>query len=306
MERRVRAATDALRYVPDARARSLKAGRTMQLGFAVGDIANPVYVEMMRSIDELTAAAGFRLVLHSTGSDPVNEIDLIRGLGRNYVDGLILSPLRVTAELMRSLRAAAVPVVIIGSVSDQEPLDSVRADSHRGALLAVAHLAAAGRHAIGFVNGDPLTVPGTARQDGYRAALATAAIPYDPALVEVGGAFTFAAGHAATRRLFARTRPDALFCADDLIAVGAMRALADLKLRVPEDVAVVSMDDTELARMSTPSLSSVSLGSTSRAQIAAQLLLDRLADPARAPRHLTVAPHLVIRESSGGVRVAAE
>jgi len=298
MERRVRAATAALAYLPDARGRSLKGGRTMQLGFAVGDIANPVYVEMMRSIDELTTAAGFRLVLHSTGSDPDTEIDLVRGLGRNYVDGLILSPLRITPDLLRSLRAAPVPIVVIGSLADAEPLDAVRADSRRGAALAVEHLARAGRRSIGFLNGDPRTVPGTARQEGYAAALAMVGLTYDERLVAIGGGFTYAAGHAAAGQLFARARPDALFCADDLIAVGAMRALADLHLRVPQDVAVVGMDDTELARMSTPALSSVSLGSTERARIAARLLLERLAEPGLAPRHLTVAPHLVIRESS--------
>jgi len=120
-----------------------------------------------------------------------------------------------------------------------------------------------------------------------------------------GGEFTYAAGFGAARRLLARTRPDALFCADDLIAVGAMRALADLQLRVPQDVAVVGMDDTELARMSTPALSSVSLGSAERARLAANLLLDRLKDPTLAPRHRTVAPYLVIRESSGGPREVA-
>jgi len=303
MERRVRAATAALDYVPDARGRSLKAGRTMQLAFAVADIANPVYVEMMRAIDERTKAAGFRLVLHSTGSDPVNEIDLIEGLGRRYVDGLILSPLRITPEHLSALRASVVPIVIIGSLPDEEPIDSVRADSRRGVGLAVEHLVAAGRRSIGFVNGDPRTVPGTARQEGYLAALAAAGLKYEARLEAVGGEFTYAAGHAAARKLFSSARPDAVFCADDLIAVGAMRALADLRLRVPEDVAVVGMDDTELARMSTPALSSVSLGSAERARLAAGLLLDRLKDPTLAPRHLTVAPHLVVRESSGGPSV---
>jgi LacI family transcriptional regulator len=302
MERRVRAATAALDYVPDARGRSLKAGRTMQLAFAVADIANPVYVEMMRAIDERTKAAGFRLVLHSTGSDPAHEVDLIEGLGRHYVDGLVLSPLRITPEHLSALRASQVPIVIIGSLPEEEPIDSVRADSRRGVGLALEHLAATGRRSIGLVNGDPRTVPGTARQEGYRTALAALGLTYDARLEAVGGEFTYAAGYAAARNLFANARPDAIFCADDLIAVGAMRALADLHLKVPEDVAVVGMDDTELARMSTPALSSVSLGSGERARLAAGMLLDRLNDPTLAPRHLTVAPHLVVRESSGGPR----
>jgi LacI family transcriptional regulator, galactose operon repressor len=300
MERRVRAATAALDYVPDARGRSLKGGRTMQLAFAVADIANPVYIEMMRAIEEITKAAGFRLVLHSTGSDSANEIDLIEGLGRRYADGLILSPLRITPEHLKALRAATVPIVIIGSLPDDEPLDSVRADSRRGVGLAIEHLVSEGRRSIGFVNGDPLTVPGTARQEGYRSALAVAGLKYDERLEIDGGAFTHTAGHGAARRLFSRARPDALFCADDLIAVGAMRALADLHIRVPQDVAVVGMDDTELARISMPALSSVSLGSGERARLAANLLLDRLKDPTLPPRHRTVAPYLVVRESSGG------
>src|SRR5438128_1763084 len=159
---------------------------------------------------------------HRTGSDPAPEIDLIEGLGRRYADGLILSPLRITDDHLRALRAAQVPIVIIGSLPEDEPLDSVRADSRRGVGLAIEHLFAAGRRSIGFVNGDPRTVPGTARQEGYRAALAAAGLKHDERLEINGGEFTYAAGFGAARRLLARTRPDALFCADDLIAGGAM------------------------------------------------------------------------------------
>ncbi len=305
MARRVRTAVAALDYVPDARGRSLKAGRTMQLAFAVADIANPVYAEMMRAIDDLTKAAGFRLVVHSTGSDPAEEIDLIEGLARRYVDGLILSPLRITPGHVHSLVAAPVPVIVIGSIPSDAGVDSVRTDSRRGAGLAVEHLVAVGRRRIAFVNGDPRTVPGVARAEGYRSAIVAAGLTLDERLIATGGEFTYAAGYAATREIVARARPDALFCADDLLAIGAMRALADLHLRIPHDVAVVGMDDTELARMSTPALSSVSLGSSERARIAARLLLERLDDPDLPPRQLTVAPRLVTRESSGGLSEAA-
>jgi LacI family transcriptional regulator, galactose operon repressor len=277
----------------------------MQFAFAVGDIANPVYVEMMQAVDGVTQSAGYRLVLHSTGSDPEREIAIVAGLSHRYADGLILSPLRITPRLLRALREAPVPVVIIGSLPESEPLDCVRADSRRGAGLAIEHLAALGRRRIAFVNGDPETIPAQARLDGYRAALSAAGLRPDKNLVAVGGAFSYAAGRTATRALFAQVRPDALFCADDLLAIGAMRALADLRLRIPDDVAVVGMDDTELAQMSSPALSSVSLGSTERARLAATLLLDRLAEPRRAPRHLTFPPQLVVRESSGGAPAVA-
>lgn len=306
MARRVRAAARTLEYVPDARGRSLKAGRTMQLAFAVADIANPVYAEMMRAIDEVTRAAGFRLVVHSTGADPEVEIDMVEGLARRYVDGLILIPLRITPGHIRSLSSAHVPVVVIGAVPDDAGVDSVGTDSRRGAGLAVEHLVASGRRRIAFVNGDPRTVPGVARAEGYAAAIKAAGLGMDERLAAVGGEFSYAAGYECAREIFARARADAIFCADDLLAIGAVRALADMGLRVPEDVAVVGMDDTELARMFTPALSSVSLGSSERARIAARLLLERLDAPSRAPRHAAVAPTLVVRESSAipGTRVS--
>jgi LacI family transcriptional regulator len=298
MVRRVRKASEELGYVPDAMARSLKAGKSMQLAFAVENVANPVYAEMMSAIEHRTKAAGFRLLLHSTGADPVDEVELLRSLRRRYVDGLILSPIRISAEHLALLRNTPVPVTIIGTLPEDFPLDSVRTDSRHGAGLAIRHLVEGGRRSIAFVNGALDTNPGTARRDGYQKALADNGLPYDERLVRVGGEFTFGAGYRATSDLLKNARPDALFCAGDLIAVGALRALAELGRRVPEDVAVVGMDDTELAAMSTPSLTSVSLGSRERARLAADLMLERLASPGLAPRRLFVEPQLVVRESS--------
>jgi LacI family transcriptional regulator len=298
MVRRVRKASEELGYVPDATARSLKAGKSMQLAFAVENVANPVYSEMMSAIEHETKAAGFRLLLHSTGADPVDEIELLRGLRRRYVDGLIFSPIRITAEHLQLLKDTPVPVTVIGTLPEDFPLDSVRTDSRQGAGFAIKHLVEGGRRRVAFVNGALDTNPGTARRDGYQKALAAHGLPFDERLVRVGGEFTFGAGYRATLDLWKSARPDALFCAADLIAVGALRALAELGVRVPEDVAVVGMDDTELAAMCTPSLTSVSLGSRERARLAANLMLERLASPGLAPRRLFVEPKLVIRESS--------
>ncbi|MCW3842038.1 substrate-binding domain-containing protein, partial [Micromonospora yasonensis] len=114
-----------------------------------------------------------------------------------------------------------------------------------------------------------------------------------------------AAGRAATERLLGRARPDALVCANDLIAAGALHALLAAGHRVPEDVALVGMDDTELARMMFPQLSSVSLGSAERGRRAAELLLQRIADPSLPPRREQVAPSLAVRASSAAAPAAA-
>jgi LacI family transcriptional regulator len=295
--RRVRAAAEQVGYVPNAIARSLQAQRTGLLALAVADIGNPVYVEMMRAIEEVSKRAGYQLLVHTTGADPGDEIALVRGLARRYVDGLILSPLRVTYGHLSAMDDSPVPVVVVGHLPDDAPFDNVRADSPTGVGLAVAHLAGIGRQRIAFVNGALDTRPGTTRLAAYRAALDTVGLPYADELVEVGD-FHYEQGREATARLLSRTRPDAILCANDLIAVGALHELLARGLRVPEDIALVGMDDTTLAQMSFPQISSVSLGAAQRGRLAAELLLGRLADASLPHRRETVAPTLVVRASS--------
>lgn len=297
MAARVRAASQRLGYAPDSAARSLKAGRTNQLALAVPDISNPVYVEIMRSIESATKDSGFRLLVHSTGADAADELGLVRSLRNRFVDGLVITALRLGPVLLEALRSAAVPVVVIGSLPDGFPVDSVRTSSRRGVQLAVEHLVAGGRRRIGFINGPLDTGPGRARQEGYEEALGRAGLPFDPSLSVAGADFGHQAGYESAGRLLAG-RPDAIFCANDLLALGALRSLLESGVAVPAEIAVVGLDDTELAALTTPSLSSVSLGSAERGRLAARLLLERLASPSLPARRLEVPPSLVIRESS--------
>ena len=298
---KVRAAAAAVGYVPNAIARSLQAQRTGLLALAVADIGNPVYVEMMRAIEGVAKQSGYQLLVNATGADPAGELALLRGLARRYVDGLILSPLRITDGHLAALHASPVPVVVVGQLSADAPFDNVRADSHTGVALAIRHLVEIGRRRIAFVNGATDTLPGASRLAAYRDAIRGAGLDYDESLVEVGD-FQYAQGRAATSRLLARTarsgRPDAIYCANDLIAAGALHELLADGFRVPDDIAVVGMDDTALAQMSFPQISSVSLGAAERGRIAADLLLSRLADPDLPPRRETVAPALAVRASS--------
>jgi LacI family transcriptional regulator len=296
MVERVRKAAEELSYVPDARARSLKVGRTFQLTLAVADVGNPVYVTMMRAVEIVVSAAGYRLVVTSTGQDVVDEVALVRGMARGYADGLVISPLRVDDDLIKSIRECEVPVVVAGNVPASAGVDTVRANSPKGMALAVEHLLAAGRDRIAFVNGPVDTVPGTARAKGF----AEAVKRYK--LKAAGGTqaadFTFAAGRAAGKELFKKSRPNAVICANDLIAVGVMHELVAYGLKVPDDVAVVGMDDSELAEQSFPPLTSVNLGSAERGRRAAELLLARIEDDSHAPRRIVVQPTLSVRRST--------
>ncbi|HWH97103.1 MAG TPA: LacI family DNA-binding transcriptional regulator [Pseudolysinimonas sp.] len=300
---RVRAAAAELGYVPHATARSLKVGRTDQIALAVADVGNPVYAEMMRSITVGLDGTGYRLLLASTGSEADAQIDLLTSLNRGYADGLILIPLRVTGDLMEAIRHSRIPLVVIGSIPDDLPVDNVRADSRSGVRLAVEHLRATGHRSLGFINGPRDTVPGEARGSGYENAVAEFGIE-SVAVVEAGD-FTFPDGLAAARELLeSGHRPDAIVCANDLLALGAIKAITDLGLRVPADISVIGMDDSDIALLANPALTSVDLGAHERARVAADMLLGRLVDADRPPRRVVVEPSLVLRDSTraGGTR----
>jgi LacI family transcriptional regulator len=295
---RVREAVNAVGYVPNSAAKSLKTSQTGQVAFAMENIGNAAYLAMVQAIQPVLRAAGYRLLLHSTDADVQDEIDVLRSLGQRYVDGLILCPLRVTDRHIEELMRAQAPVVVIGQLPEGCPVDNVRVESRPGVALAVQHLAETGRRRIALVDGPVDTVPGRARYHGYQEGLARVDMTEDPDLVAFTG-FTVDDGAKAARRLLQRKNPpDAFFAANDLMALGVMQAARELGLDVPRDVAVVGMDDTELATTAWPPLSSVSLGARERGRLAAELLLERLADPGRPPRWLTVEPQLVVRASS--------
>ncbi|AAT89473.1 transcriptional regulator, LacI family [Leifsonia xyli subsp. xyli str. CTCB07] len=301
---RVREAADALGYVPDASARTLKTGRTDQIAFAVADVGNPVYVQMMHEVSRVVAKAGYRLVLSSTGNDPQDQIELLTSLNRGYADGLLLSPLRVTEPLVEALRSSRLPIVIIGSLPSGVELDNVRADSVAGSGLAVEHLVEQGRKRIAFVNGPVDTVPGAARLSGYLASIERFGLATSADVQVTASDFTFKAGRKAVRRMLTQSSPDAIVCANDLLAVAALKELTGRGLRVPEDVAVVGMDDTDAAELANPSITSVDLGSAKRDKAAAKLLIRRLGDPHASVKQVVIEPRLSVRESS--VRANAE
>jgi LacI family transcriptional regulator len=298
---RVTAAAEAIGYVPNAAARTLRSRRTGLIAFAMPDVGNPVYASMVNSIQEVARARGLRLMLHSTGADAEDELAMVRDLKHRFVDGLILASLHLTQAHADELRRAAAPVIVIGRPTKGTPTDSVRAYSRKGAADAVRHLHAAGRRRIAFVNGPQHTAPGASRRLGYLDGLRSCGVARDDALIEVAADFMIEPGRAATMRLLGRVTPDAVFCANDLLAIGALSALREAGLDVPADVALVAMDNTALAEVTWPTLTSVDLGSGERARIAAELLFERIEGLTSEPRMLGVEPRLVVRASSGAV-----
>jgi LacI family transcriptional regulator len=207
---RVLGAAEQVGYVPNAAARSLRSRRTGQIAFAMPDVANPVYAAMVNSIQEIASARGWRLMLHSTGADVEDELAIVRDLKRRFVDGLILVSLRMTEAQAGELDGAAAPVVVIGARSTGAKVDTVHANSLRGAAEAVRHLHSAGRRRIDFLNGPRGTVPAGPRRLGYLDGLRACGLERDDSLVEEALDYAVDAGRAAAERLLRRTQPDAL------------------------------------------------------------------------------------------------
>lgn len=264
MIERVRAAAAELGYSVDAIGRSLRMKKTFQVAFAVADIGNPVYVEMMRGIHDVLAPHGYRVVIMTTGDSAASAADLVRSLNSGFVDGMVIIPLRSDDRLIAEIHQAPVPVVVIGRAMSDDGVSSVSTDSATGIGEAVRHVHSLGRRRIGFLNGPLDTTPGASRQRGFDTAIGADGFTSERIETEIADDFTVAAGLNAARSLFARASApaeqlDAVVAANDLLAIGAIRAVRELGLSVPGDVAVTGMDDIELGRVFLPSLTSVSL-----------------------------------------------
>jgi DNA-binding LacI/PurR family transcriptional regulator len=302
---KVQQALKDLDYRPNLSARQLRGGRTGLVALAVPEISSPYFAELAAQFVQQAKGHNWTVLIDETQGDRDSERVVLDGIKSHLVDGLIVSPLALSAADIGARRDST-PLVLLGERLARAPVDHVSIDNVDGARTATAHLIAIGRRRIAAIGSQPDVSGGTAalRLRGYRGALRSAGLPYQPSLVMPAPSYHRADGYRAMNALLDRTDPpDAVFCFNDLLALGALRVLHDRGARVPEDIAVVGVDDIEDGRYATPSLSSVRPDKEFIAQVAVRLLLERLeaGGPEAAPPREVVAPHeLVVRESSGG------
>ena len=297
---RVQASIAALGYRPNMAARTLRSGRTGLLSLVVPEIDSPYFADLAARTVRTAGRAGWTVLIDQTDGDGERERRLLRGERSQLVDGVIFSPWSVTPEELAD-RTDTTPLVLLGEHAGTPPVDHVVVDNVAAAAEAVAHLVAGGRTRIAAIGGPGRLATETSRQRqrGYRQALAAAGLPHRPELEAPVSSLHRAEGHRAmTGLLDAGDAPDAVFCFSDELALGALRALADAGLRVPQDVALVGFDDVEDGRFAVPRLSTVAPDKDRIAELALQSLRDRLAGD-ESPARVITAPHqLVVRESS--------
>lgn len=293
---RVLDAAAELGYRPNAVARSLVLQRTNLIGVVISDIGNPFFAEYSEALQTAAEASGHRAVLASSGRDAARESDLADALLELRVEGLaIVGPVLGLAEMAR-LGAAGPTVVVSRHEASEAGLDTVVNDDAAGARLAVEHLAGLGHRRIAHITGG--TGAGSPqRAEGFAAAMAACGLDTDGLVAD--GDFTESGGYAAARTLLAaRPAPTALVAANDLSAVGALQAIDEAGLRVPEDLSLVGYDNTHLAALRQFSLTSVDQPRQRLADLTVAALLARVAAPTSAPRRRSVTPRLVVRAST--------
>jgi LacI family transcriptional regulator len=293
---RVNDAVKLVEYVPSQIGQSFKSQRTGQVAIAVPDISNGSYLALVKEAQRVFSEAGYRTTLINTGGNSTEDLKLIRGLRQKYVDGLIFTTIRPTAELVEEIEASELPVVVVGSIKNAVSFDVVSTDSKEAARLAVEHLVSQGCRKIGLIGGPLDTVPGRNRYEGFVAAASELGV-FDEKNVVILKDFEFDSGLEAARSLITQD-VDGILGSTDILALSVLHVARDAGLSVPLNIRVVGVDNSEAARLAIPRLTSIDLGAIERGRLAAEFLTSRLSGFDSAPKTTIVRPRIVVRESS--------
>ncbi|MEJ7648220.1 MAG: substrate-binding domain-containing protein [Nakamurella sp.] len=302
MRERVEKAIAELDYRPNPVARTLRTGRTGLLMLVVPEIDVPYFSQLARDVIVAAGEQGYRVMIDQTGHDHDRERDLLRtGDPSMLVDGMLFAPLATQEELNGIRSDSTHPLVLLGEHSFDGRFDHVAVDNVQAAFDATRHLLDSGRTRIAAIGAQPklgYTTP-LQRTEGFVRAMQEADLPTKADLIRSAPRYGRADGYTAARELLAaHPELDAIFCYSDLLAIGAIRAIFDAGRTVPDDIAVIGVDDLEEGRFARPALSTVSLDTAFIADQAVRRIAARIDDPETAAQEV-IAPHRVLaRESS--------
>jgi LacI family transcriptional regulator len=290
-----------LGYRPSAIARSLATRETATIGLVIPDVGNAFFAEITQGVERLAYSRGYHVFLCNTGEDPQRELSVIQSLEEKRVDGLILCSSRLEEEKLVELVSDLSAVVLVNRSLCQTAegtFDSVMLDDERGGWMATQHLIESGHRNIGFLAGPTASYSGAGRRKGFLTALQEGGIePVDGWIRHCQPSVE--GGYEATCELLALYPSlTALFCYNDLVAVGALQACNELKRRVPEDLAIVGHDDIPVAALVSPALTTCRVPRYELGTRAVEALLERLRDHSHDCSQIMLEPELVIRESA--------
>lgn len=290
---KVEAAARRLGYVPHAGARGLSLSRTGTVGVVLPDLHGEFFSEMLRGMDREASARGMHLLLSNMHADPLHGIDAMRSM-RGRVDGLVVMAPHVDPDLLFAHLPANVPAVLLNCPDNRQGRMELRIDNAAGACTMVEHLIEMGRRAIVHIAGPRGNIEAEHRAQGYRQAMAAAGLP----AITLPGNFDEDSGRAAVATMLTRQiAADAVFAANDMMAIGAMMALRDSGIDVPRKIAVAGFDNIPLARLISPGLTTMAVDIADMGARAINRLSTILSGEA-VPQTELRSPSLIIRAST--------
>jgi LacI family transcriptional regulator len=289
---------ERLDYRPSGIARGLATQRTHTLGLIVPDIANPFFSDVARGAEHEAYAQGYNVFLCNTDENTQRELSVLQSLEEKRVDGVVLCSSRLGPGELRAALAHHSAVVLVNLRLDEDHVGAVLVDDRSGGQMATQHLLQTGHRAVGFLAGPPASQSGRQRDKGYRAALAAAGLLYNPDWVRHCSPGVEGGQKVARELLTAHPELTALFCYNDLVAIGALQACADLERQVPDDLTVVGFDDIPLAALVTPPLTTCRVPRYELGVRSMNLLLNHIKGCPGDCREISLQPELIVRASA--------
>lgn len=283
-------------YMPDEIARGLAGKKTNTIGIIVPEIINTFYAEIIDSIEEKLVQEGYSIILGKSNFDKDKEDSYIELFIRKRVDGIIISSHACPCNLLDQVRKK-MPIVLVDTYEYDMDFDRINVDNMYGAKLAVEHLLQLGHKRIGFIS-DNITTAG--RLEGYREALSAYGLPVEDSLMQYGETRFEDGGYRRMQTLLRlKEPPTAVFCVNDSIAIGAMRAVSDEGLKVPLDISVIGFDDIRVSAFLNTPLTTVRQPKGEIGNMAASMILQKLkGNKSSFVQHITLKPELVVRKTT--------
>jgi LacI family transcriptional regulator, galactose operon repressor len=292
----VEAAIQATGYIPDQVARSIRTGGTRTIGCAISAMSNPYFAEVVHGVERAAARAGYSLLLTDTHDDPAGQMRAIATLLSRRVDAVVLAPSHDATAAITQVTNRGLAIVLIDRFFDA-PIDQVGSENVEPTAELVDHLASLGHRRIGLVAGLDGLATTTERLEGFRLGLRRNKLR--PASDLIASGANLEAYHV-TRQFLSKTKPPtALVVGSNRMTIGAMRAIRDSGLTVPDDIALVAFDDFEWADLFHPRLTAIAQATAEMGELAVQMILSRLAEPELEPRKERLPAVFVHRESCG-------
>ena len=298
---RVQRAIQALKFYPNNNARALGSGRSSLYGLIISDITNPFFPELVRSFEEVAVQYGQEVLIANTNYDPIRMEICVRRMLQRKVDGVAILTSEMAEHLIDEFSSRRIPLVFLDTGVPREGISNIVLDYAAGVDAAVQHLSDLGHSRIGFISGPMNLASARVRRQAFIASLKRKNIHLNQSLIEEGD-HRMDGGHDAMMRLLAKpVRPTAILTSNDLTAIGAMGAIFEHGLSVPENISVIGFDDIEISGFTQPPLTTIRISRPDIARTAFRALFHLNQETAPRGAEFTIHPVLVERRSTGKV-----